>query len=141
MDRFDGLIIGRLADNRPEMCLSYEANIQSGLDAKRKLTLKQGILRTVKKVILIVTHVMNSIAHATTNVPAYPFITRFAFLENISRLWDVNSGKFLILVFWYYPSPFRAKPHFLPHPKKLTCPLIKPATSVADSFRTLQEIS
>ena len=51
MDRFDGLIIGRLTDNRPEMWLSYEANVQSGLDAKRKLTLKQGIVRTVKKVI------------------------------------------------------------------------------------------
>ena len=51
MDRFDGLIIGRFADNHPEMWLNYEANIQSGLDAKRKLTLKQGILRTVKKVI------------------------------------------------------------------------------------------
>ena len=46
-DRFDRLIIRRSDNNHPELWPHYEANIQSGLDAREK----KAYAETVKKVI------------------------------------------------------------------------------------------
>ena len=82
---------------------------------------------------------MHSIAHATTNVPASPFITFFCISRKycqplVRQLRETFHLNILVLSI----SPQNITP-FPPHPKKQACPLIETARSVTSSCNTLLE--